>query len=108
MNRYDLTLINAQSAQDTVGNVGISEAAQMTEYGIDVVFNGTAAGGAVVIEAAHTPDFAGTWAVLSTVTFAAANKCHHVAITGVFRTLRARISSAITGGTVSVYLTGNG
>ena len=103
---FDETIIDAQSALDTVGLVASAgiryEAAKYSETAFYIAFGAGTSAGAVVIETAATPDYTGTWANLSTITWSAASKTHHVAITGVFRALRARISTAIVGGTVTV------
>ena len=111
--RFQQVLINAQTAANTVGLVGgntasaISGAAQCTEYGIYVEFDGTSAAGTVLIETASSPTYSGTWAVLATVNWGAANKSHYVALTNSLLAVRARISSAITSGTVTVTAVGN-
>lgn len=107
--RYGVTAINAQTALDTVGIIGdVSQMAQITEFAVYVAFSAGAAAGVVLIETADETTYTGTWAVLATITFAAASKMHYVAITGATRVVRARISSAITGGTVTVKAVLNG
>lgn len=105
--RVDKVLIAAQTALNTAGYVDISEAAQPTEIAFYVEFDGASAAGQIVIETAKEISYTGTWAILATVNWAAINKVHYVAVTGAFRTLRARIASAVTGGTVTVHMVGN-
>lgn len=81
--------------------------AQLTEIAFYTEFDHTSAAGVVLIETASSDTYAGTWAVLATITWAAIDKCHYTAITGAFRSVRARISSAVTSGTVSVRMVGN-
>ena len=97
-------LIDALSAQDATGTVmGPAYAGKGREVTFHVIFGPGTSAGAVMIEAAHDPAFTGTWAQQgSTVTWAAASRVHTVSVTGVFLALRARISTAITGGTVTV------
>lgn len=59
--------------------------------------------GAVQFEASNDPSFTGTWAALggAPVTVVA-NAVLTVAVVGVYEFIRARISTAITGGTVTV------
>lgn len=117
---YTQTLISAQTALNTVGyfggpsagsagnvGAGIYQASQCTEYGIYVEFDGTAAAGTVLVETASDVTYAGTWAVLATVNWAAASKSHYVALTNAVRALRVRISSAVTSGTVTVTAVAN-
>ena len=113
---YTQVLINALTAQNAAGYFGtltgdkssaIYQPSQCTEYGIYVEFDHTSAAGVVVIETASDPSYAGTWAILATVTWSAIDKCHYVALTNAVRTLRARISTAVTSGTVTVTAVAN-
>ena len=110
--RVDKILIDALTALNVAGYIGPAETSQCQEFGFDVEFDHTSAAGVVVIETAadnnYPTNYAGTWAILATVTWAAIDKSHHVAIAGSFRSLRARISSAVTSGTVTVRATANG
>lgn len=66
---------------------------------------GTIAGGAVQVEEAHDPNYAGTWAAIGSPVTVAQDTIKTVATTGAFGAVRARISTAITGGgTVTVHL----
>jgi hypothetical protein len=105
--RLDKVLIDAETAINTAGAIGVSDIAQIVEMGIYVEFSSPAAAGTVLIETASSESYAGTWAVLATVNWAAGDKCHFVALTGCYRVIRARISSAITSGTVTVRAVGN-
>lgn len=98
----DRLLIDALTAQNASGTIGIADAANSREWGFYVEFSSGSAAGVVLIETASDENYAGTWAVLSTVTWSAQSKSHYVALTGVFRAIRARISSAVTTGTVNV------
>ncbi len=106
--RYDKVLINALTAQHAAGYFDVNECAQGNEFGFDIEFDHTSASGQVLIETAASRDYAGTWAILATVNWAAIDKSHHVAIAGSYRVLRARISTAIGSGTVIVRGTVNG
>lgn len=72
--------------------------------------NGTGlSAGVVTIEASADPSYAGTWAPLATVAYVGAtNHCDIVNLTGTFLVLRARISTTVVGGTVSVYFAQSG
>lgn len=65
--------------------------------------------GAVVLEAAHAPSYAGTWLVVVSATTAVADSIVSGAslVTAAFPYVRARISTAIVGGTVTVWVVGN-
>ena len=100
------TIIDAKTAQNEVGYYPDLYNGKYIESTLYVVFDSSAAAGAVVIETAHSRDYAGTWANIGTVTFASASKEHYVSVTGVFAAVRVRISSAITSGTISAYAIG--
>jgi hypothetical protein len=105
--RIDQILIAAQTNINSQGVLDISEAAQLHEVAFYVDFDHTSSAGTVLIETAADASYTGTWGVLATVNWAAIDKSHYVAITGVFRVIRARISVAITNGTVTVRMIGN-
>lgn len=100
---YDAQIMAGQTAKDAVAFLPRILEGRYTEFTIYVTFDGTAAAGAVVLETAPSSDYQGTWANIGTVTFSAASKCHYISVTGVFKTVRVRISSAVTSGTVDVY-----
>ena len=102
------TLINGLSAVEATGTVlGPAYASQIRESTFYIVFGPGTTAGAVTIESAHDPAYTGTWATQSTaVSWSAASRVHTVSITGVFLALRARISTGIDGGTVSVIVVG--
>lgn len=101
------TLIDGLTLLNAAGYINQADAANVSEFGFHVEFDHTSAAGVVLIECASDEAYAGTWAVLATVTWSAIDKSHYVAVTGVFRALRARISSAVTSGTVTVKAVGN-
>lgn len=103
--RFNKELFTGKSALNYAYTFDAYEAQHAYEIGIDILFTGGANAGVVVVEAAHDSTFTGTWANLATVNWAADDRVHHVAITGVFRALRIRISTAIGVGTIVGYAT---
>lgn len=103
----DDRVLTAQSAANVEGIIRRGQASAIRELTVYVVFSAGVTAGAVVIEAAHDPTYAGTWSNLGTVNWAAASRVHHVSITGVHLAIRIRISSAIVGGTIDAYAIGN-
>lgn len=103
---FSKKVISAKTALNEVGSAPADQVANLRETVAHVVFSAGAAAGTVLIEGAHDAGYSGTWATLATINWAAASRVHQANITGVHLALRARISSAITGGTVDVYLTG--
>lgn len=77
------------------------------EFGIYIEFDHTSAAGTVLVETASDPAYAGTWAVLATVAWAAIDKSHFVALTNALAALRVRVSGTITSGTATVTIVGN-
>lgn len=77
---------------------------QYLEFTLYVTFDHTSAAGVITLETAPSADYAGTWASIGTVTWAAIDKAHYVSVTGTFKSVRARISSAVTSGTCDLYL----
>lgn len=101
----DQTLLNAASVQDTAVPVTAPVVMACQETAIYVEWGTGVTAGAVIIESAFTATYAGTWAPLVTVTFAAtAPKVDIVQITGVHGTLRTRISTTVANGTVTTRL----
>lgn len=105
--KFWVPLLVAKSAQDVAAEVPADVLPQATEVAVYVAFGAGTNAGTVLVEGAHVPNYAGTWALLGTVAWAAANRSHLVAITGAHRALRTRISVAVTGGTVDSYALGN-
>jgi hypothetical protein len=97
-------IIAAQSALDSAGIAPPSEAERADFMDFLVVFGAGTSAGAVVIEEAHDPAYTGVWAVLATITWAVtANKVFSARVVGGAHAIRARIGTAIVGGTVDVH-----
>lgn len=99
-----LVILNAKTAADTTG-IGVMPevvCGKYVECSFYVVFDADAAAGTVLIESAHSRNYSGTWVVEGTVNFSAASKAHRVSTTLLSGAMRARISSAVTSGTVTV------
>lgn len=105
---HHVRMMDAQSADETTSDViGPAFLSRIREGAFYVIFSAGTTAGVVEIEGAHQTGFTGTWSNLATVTWAAADRVHRVNYTGVHLALRARISTAIAGGTVSVEFVGN-
>lgn len=105
--QFDEVLIDNLAAQHSAGYIDIVRLANQIEFGFHTEFSAGTTAGQVLIETASSRDYAGTWAVLATINWAAASKSHYTAITGAARVIRARISTAIADGTVYVRAVGN-
>ena len=100
--------MDAQSVDETTSTVlGAGIMPQIKEGSFYTVFSPGVTAGVVQLEGAHRDDFTGTWANLATITFATADTAHRTNFTGCHMCLRARISTAVAGGTVSVVFVGN-
>ncbi len=100
-----LVLIDGGSATNdnkTIGVMPASICGKYVESTFYVYFDHTAGAGTVLIESAPYRDYDGTWVVEGTVNFSAIDKAHRVSLTLLSGAMRARISSAVTSGTVTV------
>ena len=110
---FDQLILDAKISQNEIGLAPSSGTSPYVdgamvglslEYTFHVLFATDSNAGQLVIETCHDPGFTGTWANVATVDYAAANREHYVSLTGCFRALRVRISTAIGGGgTASVW-----
>src|SRR5690242_1927521 len=98
---HNLTLLDGQTSANDAGYIQPAECANAIEFGFHIEFDHTSTAGQVVIETASDPNYAGTWAILATVNWAAIDKSHYVGITGAYHCMRARIASAVTSGKVT-------
>jgi len=107
-----------QLAQTALGNgQAYACAPNIIEHIFYVVGNGAVGAGAITFETAHDPEYTGTWTVLPTFTAPATGQVNPLTVAanavlmykhqGVLAAVRARISTTITVGTVTVYYKGN-
>ena len=99
-----IVLIDAQALADTTG-IGVMPdelCGRYVEASFFVSFSAGTSAGQVVIESAPFRNYAGTWVIEGTVNWAAASKAHRVSLNLLSGAMRARISTEITGGTVTV------
>lgn len=89
----------------TTGNVVVTlQSPRMCrESAVYIVWGAGTGAGAITVETAYQTNYTGTWAPLAIVAWTAANKTDVVQITGVNSALRTRVSTTVTGGTVSTY-----
>jgi len=97
-------VITAGAAQDTAGGIGSAKTRGHLAWACTVVFGAGTGAGVITVETAPNAEFTGTWHSLGTITWAAANRAHYLRGDGPVMALRARISTAVTGGTCEVYL----
>lgn len=97
------TLLSAVSAQDTVAALPTDLVNKAIGVSIYAVYGAGVASGVVVLEGAHDPAYAGTWATIATLAWSAANKVVNAAVVGNHAALRVRVSTVLAGGTVDVY-----
>lgn len=103
--RADLALFTAKSALNESGTISLcGEAREIMVY---VAFSSGTTAGAVAVETSADSSYAGTWAPIETITWQAASRTHYIGATGSFRIVRARISTAIVGGTADAWITAN-
>jgi hypothetical protein len=103
-NHFDKRL----QANATSGNGEAAELGGVTCVTAYIVGNGAVSAGAVQLEHSHSKDYTGTWAPLGAATTVVANSVVAViAVSQTFKAIRARISTPVTGGTVSVHVLAN-
>ena len=72
------------------------------EFTVYVSFDHTSAAGTVLVETSHSTS--GPWATVATIAWAAIDTTKYASVTGVFKYVRCRISSAVTSGTCDCYI----
>lgn len=97
----DASLLNAVSSE-----IGPVEMANINEVTFYIVGGAGVASGAVQVEEAHQSGYAGTWAPSAAAVTVTADTVKTVKVTGVAHVARARISTVLAGGTVSVFALG--
>jgi hypothetical protein len=91
-----------QSAATTgSGTAKVTNARELTIY---IVGSAGVASGAVQLEEAHDPAYAGTWQAIGSPVTVVADSVKTVKTTGAFLAVRARISTTVVGGTVTVHI----
>lgn len=97
-------IMSAKSALNDTGQGAFETRGMGRELVAFIVGSAGIASGAVQMEEAHDPNYAGTWAAIGSAVTVAASTVKTVRITGVTGYVRARISTVLAGGTVDVYL----
>ena len=98
-------LLVAQSATSaTAVPVGAAYMSRCRETAVYIQWSAGTSAGVVTVESADNQNYAGTWASLGTKTWSAASSEDLVQITGIHGAIRTRISTTITGGTVSTFM----
>lgn len=98
-------VMTAEAADETVSEeLGPVECGNVNEQTWYIVGSSGVASGAVQIEEAHESGYAGTWAPNGSPVTVTADTVKTVKVTGVSHVCRARISTAIGSGTVTVFV----
>lgn len=109
MIKHHTRIMDAESTDETTSTVlGPAILSSVRDGCFYVTFSAGVTAGVVTLEGAPHDTYSGTWANLATVSWSAADRTHRVNYTGCHACLRARISTAVDGGTVSVDFVGNG
>lgn len=96
-----------QDAQSTGDGASVDLQCRNREAVVYVRWSAGTSAGAVTVETASDPAYAGAWASLAVVAWAAADREDVVQVTGALRAVRTRISTAVVGGTVTTKLHAN-
>lgn len=91
--------------KSTAGSSGVVANPNWRAATVYVVFSPGVSSGAVVVETAHDRNFGGTWSLVQNVS-AASNTVSSVPLSTPHAAVRVRITTAISGGTVSAYIVG--
>jgi hypothetical protein len=102
----DLILDAATALNAVSTEIGPVEAGNVNELTFYIVGSVGVASGAVQIEEAHITGYTGTWAPVGTATTVAATTVKTIKATGVGNVYRARVSTVMAGGSVSVWAMG--
>lgn len=97
---YETILLNAASILNAVGTFLTN--LRTDHYVFYVEWGAATSAGTVVIEEADNKEYAGTWKTVGTCAWVAASQVDAVHLYGAYGALRARISVAVVGGTVTV------
>jgi hypothetical protein len=102
-------LLDAKSVDETTGTTPASYKRNGCERVVHTIEWGTGvSAGVVEVEAADSPDYAGTWVPLATFTYASGSpKAETLESSGRYGAFRHRISTAIVGGTVTTKIRGS-
>jgi hypothetical protein len=89
------------------GSISPADTNNRREHAFYIIGSAGVAAGAVQIETAHDQAYAGTWAPLGSAVTVTASTQAIVQVTGALLAVRARVSTTITDGTVSVVYAGS-
>lgn len=96
---------------DTVGTstpLGDDTGGKAANTMVTVRFSAGTTAGTYVVEVADDVAFAGTWALLGTITWAVANSIKTALVTGPWKALRVRNTVAVANGSAEVTIQVNG
>jgi hypothetical protein len=102
---FSKTLLSAVTTGS--GVLSPAELNGRTEHTFYLVGSAGVSAGAVTIEASHDPDYAGTWDATEAAVTVVASTVAYVRVSGPHLALRARISTNVVDGTVSVVYLGS-
>jgi hypothetical protein len=98
----DQPLLAAASSLNAASSIDLrGEPSNVTIY---IKNSAGVSAGAVSIEEADSTGYTGTWSVISSVTCDTPSVTNAVHLVGTYKALRTRISTAITGGTISTHI----
>ena len=96
-----------QSVATTGNGIALALPPSFRDHRVNIQGNGAVGAGAIQIETASVADYAGTWSPLGSPITVPADSQVDVNFSGVFGAVRARISTTVTVGTVTVTYQGN-
>lgn len=108
--RFWKQILTASSALNTISDeIRLPELGSVGELTYYIVFGPGTSAGAIQVESAHENGYTGTWAPEGPpIAWVAASRVHKLNIQGISYVSRARISTAIVGGTVTIWAVAQG
>ena len=107
MSGISVDLLVDQSVDETTSE-GIAIPSSFKQHKFNIKTSAGVASGAITLESANVADYSGIWNPITTaITVPAASSESEFLISGLFSAIRARISTVIGGGTVSVSYVGS-
>jgi hypothetical protein len=101
---FQTTLLSAVATDETTSPaIEVNASSDLTLF---IEWSAGTSAGNVVWEESWSPTYAGTWSQISATAWSAHTSTDVIHNIGRWRSVRARVETAISGGTVTVYLAG--
>jgi hypothetical protein len=99
-------VIEIQTAATTGNGIEVDTDHKLDAIVFEIVPSAGISAGKVVVECAHACGYTGTWSALTSEYTLVASTAKHIVASGPVGCVRARISTDVEGGTVTIYFAG--